>query len=97
MYRLDFMVYPTVQVLPPTRDELETRNPGLAFPTNTVIGSRPAASLDHFRSASPDTACPWGWNLPGTPLAEAEDAGVCLRRDLRAAPPGASAEAEYLD
>ena len=36
---LDFLVYPTVQVIPPTRDELAAEKyQCLTFPTNTVIG-----------------------------------------------------------
>ena len=38
---LDFLVYPTVQVIPPTREELAAEKyQCLTFPTNTVIGSQ---------------------------------------------------------
>ncbi|MGO9955066.1 MAG: amidase [Solirubrobacteraceae bacterium] len=70
---LDFLVYPTVQVIPPTRDELATEKYRcLTFPTNTVIGSQaglPALTIPvGFTSAG----LPVGLELLGTPLAEAK-------------------------
>lgn len=47
--RLDALVYPTIQVVPPTREQLDTRVwTTLTFPTNTLIASQtwmPAASV----------------------------------------------------
>ena len=67
---LDFLVYPTVQVIPPTRDELAAEKyQCLTFPTNTVIGSQaglPALTIPvGFTSAG----LPVGLELLGTPLA----------------------------
>ncbi len=69
---VDFLLYPTVQVLPPTREELYTRKwTCLTFPTNTVIASQsglpamsvPAGFAGHL---------PVGFELVGKPFAEAE-------------------------
>ena len=64
MHELDFLVYPTVQVIPPTREELATEKySALTFPTNTVIGSQ---------TGLPALTIPVGLELLGTPLAEAK-------------------------
>jgi amidase len=70
-HRLDFLVYPTVQVIPPTREELAAEKyQCLTFPTNTVIGSQaglPALTIPvGFHGG-----LPVGLELLGTPLAEA--------------------------
>jgi amidase len=71
-HRLDFMVYPTVQVLPPRRDELAgAKYRALAFPTNTVIGSQaglPALTIPVGRT---EGGLPVGVELLGPPLTEA--------------------------
>lgn len=70
-HRLDFLVFPSVQVVPPTRDELAAEKyRALTFPTNTVIGSQtgfPALSLP---VGFTDGGLPVGMELLGTPLAE---------------------------
>ena len=70
---IDFLVYPTVQVIPPTREELAAEKyQSLTFPTNTVIGSQaglPALTMPvGFTSAG----LPIGLELLGPPLAEAQ-------------------------
>jgi amidase len=69
---LDFLVYPTVQVIPPTRRELEElKYQALTFPTNTVIGSQaglPALTIPVGFTAD---GLPVGLELLGPPLAEA--------------------------
>lgn len=73
MYRLDFMVYPTVQVLPPTRDELaDEKYQALAFPTNTVIGSQAGLPALTIPVGFTGYGLPVGMELLGTPLAEAK-------------------------
>ncbi|NBD24552.1 amidase [Paenibacillus glycinis] len=69
---VDFLLYPTVQVLPPTREALRSGKwTSLAFPTNTVIASQsglpamsvPAGFAGHL---------PVGFELVGKPFAEAD-------------------------
>jgi Asp-tRNA(Asn)/Glu-tRNA(Gln) amidotransferase A subunit family amidase len=72
-HELDFLVYPTVQVIPPTRAELAAEKyRALTFPTNTVIGSQaglPALSMPVGFTAA---GLPVGMEVLGTPLAEAK-------------------------
>jgi amidase len=72
-HRLDFLVYPTVQVVPPTREELAANKyRALTFPTNTVIASQaglPALTMPVGFTAD---GLPVGLELLGTPLAEAK-------------------------
>jgi len=69
---VDFLIYPTVQVMPPKREELYARKwTCLTFPTNTVIASQsglpamsvPAGFAGHL---------PVGFELVGKPFAEAD-------------------------
>jgi amidase len=68
---IDFLIYPTVQVVPPTRDELAAEKyQALTFPTNTVIGAQaglPALTIPVGFTAD---GLPVGLELLGTPLAE---------------------------
>jgi len=70
---IDFLVYPTVQVISPTREELiAEKYQCLTFPTNTVIGSQaglPALTIPV--GFTPD-GLPVGLELLGTPLAESK-------------------------
>jgi amidase len=70
-HRLDFLVYPTVQVLPPARDELAAdKYRALAFPTNTVIGSQAGLPALTIPVGFAEDGLPVGMELLGTPLAE---------------------------
>jgi amidase len=68
---IDFLIYPTVQVVPPTRDELAAlKYTALTFPTNTVIAAQaglPALTVPVGFTAD---GLPVGLELLGTPLAE---------------------------
>lgn len=70
---VDFLVYPTVQVVPPTQTELEDgKYTALTFPTNTVLGSQtgfPALTIPVGFTAG---GLPVGMELLGKPFAEAE-------------------------
>ncbi len=72
-HELDFLIYPTVQVIPPTREELAgEKYRALTFPTNTVIGAQaglPALTMPVGFTAD---GLPVGLELLGTPLAEAK-------------------------
>jgi amidase len=73
VHRLDFLVYPTVQVLPPRRDELAAEKyRALAFPTNTVIGSQAGLPALTIPVGFTEDGLPVGMELLGTPLAETE-------------------------
>ena len=70
-HRLDFLVYPTVQVLPPVRDELAAEKYlALAFPTNTVIGSQAGLPALTVPVGFTEDGLPVGMELLGPPLAE---------------------------
>jgi len=70
---VDFLVYPTVQVPPPTRADLAAKRwTALTFPTNTVIASQsslPAMSVPAGFTAG---GLPVGMEVLGKPLAEAD-------------------------
>jgi amidase len=73
---LDFLMYPDVQVLPPTYAELESGKWScLSFPTNTVIASQshlPALSMPAGLSRLPGGGrIPVGVEVVGRPYAEA--------------------------
>jgi amidase len=72
-HELDFLVYPTVQVIPPTRDELANdKYQCLTFPTNTVIGSQAGLPALTIPVGFTDGGLPVGLELLGTALAEAQ-------------------------
>jgi amidase len=70
---LDFLIYPTVQVIPPTQDELAAaKYQSLTFPTNTVIGSQaglPAITIPVGFTAD---GLPVGLEVLGAPMTEAK-------------------------
>jgi amidase len=70
-HTIDFLVYPTVQVIPPTRAQLASEKyTALTFPTNTVIAAQaglPALSMPVGFTAD---GLPVGMELLGTPLGE---------------------------
>jgi amidase len=69
---LDFLVYPTVQVIPPTRAELAAdKYQCLTFPTNTVIGSQAGLPALAIPVGFTGDGLPVGLELLGAPLAEA--------------------------
>ena len=68
---VDFLVYPTVQVLPPKREDLSAeRYRTLNFPTNTVIGSQAGLPALTMPVGFTGGGLPIGLELLGTPLAE---------------------------
>jgi len=72
-HRLDFLVYPTVQVIPPTRDELAAEKyQCLTFPTNTVIGSQARLPALTLPVGFTGDGLPVGLEVLGTSLAEAK-------------------------
>jgi amidase len=70
-HEIDFLIYPTVQVISPTREELAAlKYRALTFPTNTVIGAQaglPALTMPVGFTAD---GLPVGLELLGAPLAE---------------------------
>jgi amidase len=68
---IDFLVYPTVQVVPPTREELAAMKYSAAtFPTNTVIGSQSGLPALTIPVGFSEDGLPVGMELLGTPLSE---------------------------
>ncbi len=71
-YRVDFLVYPTVKVIPPTRDDLAaSKYDCLTFPTNTVIASQAGLPALTIPVGFTDGGLPVGMELLGAPFAEA--------------------------
>jgi Asp-tRNA(Asn)/Glu-tRNA(Gln) amidotransferase A subunit family amidase len=72
-HALDFLIYPTVQVIPPTGEELAAKKyQSLTFPTNTVIGSQaglPAITIPVGFTAD---GLPVGLEVLGAPMTEAK-------------------------
>jgi amidase len=69
---IDFLVYPTVRVIPPTRTELVARKySALNFPTNTLIGSQAGLPSITVPVGFTDDGLPIGMEVLGTPLSEA--------------------------
>jgi amidase len=68
---IDFLLYPTVQVTAPTREQLggETYQ-ALSFPTNTVIGSQAGLPALTIPAGFTEDGLPVGLELLGTSLAE---------------------------
>jgi amidase len=70
-HRIDFLVYPTVQVIPPTREQLAAEKyRALTFPTNTVIGSQAGLPALTMPVGFTTDGLPVGLELLGTPLGE---------------------------
>jgi amidase len=70
-HALDFLIYPTVQVIPPTREELAAEKyPVLTFPTNTVIGSQAGLPAMTMPVGFTEHGLPIGLELLGTPMSE---------------------------
>jgi Asp-tRNA(Asn)/Glu-tRNA(Gln) amidotransferase A subunit family amidase len=68
---IDFLMYPTVQVVPPTRDELAAKKyRALTFPTNTVIASQAGLPALTVPAGFTEDGLPVGLELLGTPLSE---------------------------
>ena len=68
---IDFLIYPTVQVVPPTREELAAEKyRALTFPTNTVIGSQAGLPALTIPVGFTRDGLPVGLELLGTPLSE---------------------------
>jgi amidase len=68
---IDFLVYPTVQVIPPTRGELAAEKyTALTFPTNTVIASQAGLPALTMPVGFTTDGLPVGLELLGTPLGE---------------------------
>jgi amidase len=71
-HRVDFLVYPTVQVIPPTRNELAAaKYECLTFPTNTVIASQAGMPALTMPVGFTEDGLPVGMELLGTPFSEA--------------------------
>jgi Asp-tRNA(Asn)/Glu-tRNA(Gln) amidotransferase A subunit family amidase len=70
-HEIDFLIYPTVQVIAPTREELAAEKyQALTFPTNTVIGSQAGLPALTIPVGFTTDGLPVGLELLGTPLAE---------------------------
>jgi len=68
---VDVLVYPTVQVLPPTREELSAGKwTALTFPTNTVIASQTSLPALTVPAGFTTGGLPVGLEVLGKPLAE---------------------------
>jgi amidase len=70
---VDFLIYPTVQVIPPTREELAAEKyRALTFPTNTVIAAQAGLPALTIPAGFTADGLPVGLELLGTPLAETQ-------------------------
>ncbi len=70
--QVDFLVYPTVQVVPPTHDELAAaKYECLTFPTNTVIASQAGLPALTVPVGLTKEGLPVGMELLGVPFSEA--------------------------
>ena len=71
-HAVDFLVYPTVQVVPPTRTELAAaKYECLTFPTNTVIASQAGLPALTIPVGFTEDGLPVGMELLGSPFSEA--------------------------
>jgi amidase len=71
--RLDFLIYPTVQVVPPTHEELASaKYTARSFPTNTVIASQAGLPALTIPVGFTEDGLPVGLELLGAPLSEAK-------------------------
>jgi len=84
---IDFMVYPTVQVLPPTHQELaEGKYQALTFPTNTVIASQAGLPALTIPVGFSEARLPVGLEVMGPPLSEAKMLQFARAWELAARP-----------
>lgn len=88
---LDFMVYPDVQVLPPTYADLEAGKCGcLVFPTNTVIASQSHLPAMSMPAGFAPGGVPVGIEVLGRPVSELallQFARACERLGTERRPP----------
>lgn len=69
--KLDFLVFPTVRVLPPSHQDLaDGRFTCLTFPTNTVVASQAALPAVSVPAGFSDDGLPVGLEIVGRPLGE---------------------------
>ena len=62
------LVYPSVQVVAPTRSELDAgRWTVEAFPTNTMIAPQAGLPAATVPAGATRQDCPWGWRSSGCP------------------------------
>jgi amidase len=72
-HQLDFLIYPTVQVVPPTHMELASaKYTARTFPTNTLIASQAGLPALTIPVGFTDDGLPVGLELLGAPLSEAK-------------------------
>lgn len=70
-HKVDFLIYPSVQVPSPTHEELDAGKwTALTFPTNTVIGSQTSLPAISVPAGFTETGLPVGLEILGTPLGE---------------------------
>ena len=67
---LDALVFPDVQVVPPTRKQLQSGVDTAAYPTNTIIGSQSSCPAVSMPAGFTDDGLPIGVELLGTPFDE---------------------------
>ncbi|HTK07448.1 MAG TPA: amidase [Ktedonobacteraceae bacterium] len=71
--QVDFLLFPTVQVLPPTREDLYSQKwSSLEFPTNTVIASQSGLPAMSIPAGFSSDDLPVGFELVGRPFAESQ-------------------------
>jgi amidase len=86
-HALDFLVYPTVKVISPTRDELVAEKyQCLTFPTNTVIASQSGLPALTVPVGFTVGGLPVGMELLGPPLAEVKMLQFARSGERAAAP-----------
>ena len=96
---VDFLVYPTVQVVPPTRDELAAaKYECLTFPTNTVIAAQAGLPALTIPVGFTEDGLPVGMELLGSPFSEASYAAVRTRMgEVHVVPQGSGSVADPLN
>jgi amidase len=71
LHELDFLVYPTVRVVPPSRRELaDLKYDCLTFPTNTVLAAQAGLPALTIPVGFTDSGMPTGMELLGAPRTE---------------------------